>query len=89
MLWKIALTIVLLWFLAGVIGAIFRSFKMRVRLFTGLCAFSAAALAYICGWGELLSDVMNGSLLREYPRDTTRLMSTLRAFPGNETYQEF
>jgi hypothetical protein len=46
MLWKIALTIVVLWFLAGVIGAIFKSIKMRVRLFTGLCAFGAAVLAY-------------------------------------------
>ena len=29
MLWKIALTVVALWFLAGVIGAIFKSLKMR------------------------------------------------------------
>jgi len=46
MLWKIALTIVLLWFLAGVIGAIFKSIKTRVKLFTTLCAFSAAVLTY-------------------------------------------
>lgn len=52
MLWKIALTIVLLWFLAGVIGAIFRSFKMRVRLFTGLCALSAVVLTYYLWLGS-------------------------------------
>jgi hypothetical protein len=46
MLWKIALTILALWFLAGVIGAIFKSIKMRVRLFTGLCAVSAVVLVY-------------------------------------------
>ncbi|MGB9041812.1 MAG: hypothetical protein WCC81_05015 [Pseudolabrys sp.] len=46
MLWKIALTIVALWFLAGVIGAIVKSIKMRVRLFAGLCVFSAAVLTY-------------------------------------------
>jgi hypothetical protein len=51
MLWKIALTVVALWFLAGVIGAIFKSLKMRVRLFTGLCAFSAAPLAYFLWLG--------------------------------------
>ena len=52
MLWKIALTIVLLWFLAGVIGAIVKSFKMRMRLFTGLCVFSAAVLTYYLWLGS-------------------------------------
>ncbi|MFZ1952332.1 MAG: hypothetical protein WBX05_23200 [Pseudolabrys sp.] len=52
MLWKIALTIVLLWFLAGVIGAIFKSIKMRVRLFTGLCALSAVVLTYYLWLGS-------------------------------------
>ena len=52
MLWKIALTIVLLWFLAGVIGAVFKSIKMRVRLFTGLCVFSAAVLTYYLWLGS-------------------------------------
>ena len=51
MLWKIALAVVALWFLAGVIGAIFKSLKMRVKLFTGLCAFSAAVLAYFLWLG--------------------------------------
>jgi hypothetical protein len=52
MLWKPALAIVVLWFLTGVIRATFKSIKMRVRLFTGLCVFSAAALAYFLwlGW---------------------------------------
>ena len=53
MLWKIALTIVLLWFLAGVIGAVFKSIKMRVRLFNWLCVFSAAVLAYYLWLGEI------------------------------------
>lgn len=52
MLWKIALTIVLLWFLAGVIGAIVKSFRMRMRLFTGLCVFSAAVLTYYLWLGS-------------------------------------
>ena len=46
MLWKIALAILALWFLAGVIGATFKSIRMRVRLFTRLCAFSAVVVAY-------------------------------------------
>ena len=51
MLWKIALAIVALWFLTGVIRAAFISIKMRVRLFTSLCAFSAALLAYFLWLG--------------------------------------
>ena len=51
MLWKIALAVVALWFLTGVIRAVFKSIKMRVRLFTGLCAFSAALLAYFLWLG--------------------------------------
>ena len=46
MLWKIALVLVLLWFLAGVIGAVLKSIGMRVRIFTGLCAIGAVMLAY-------------------------------------------
>lgn len=46
MLWKIALTVVLLWFLAGIIGAIIKSIGTRLRIFTGLCAVGAVMLAY-------------------------------------------
>lgn len=46
MLWKIALTILLIWFLAGIIGALVKSIAARVRIFTGLCAVGAVVLAY-------------------------------------------
>ena len=46
MLWKIALTVVSVYFLASVIGAIVKSIRMRVRLLTGVTVFCAVALAY-------------------------------------------
>jgi len=32
-------TIVVLWFLAGLIGALVKSVAMRLRIFTGLCVW--------------------------------------------------
>jgi hypothetical protein len=46
MLWKIALILVLVWFLASLVGLIVRSGRMGTRLLTGLTVFSVAVLAY-------------------------------------------
>jgi hypothetical protein len=46
MLWKIALIIVLVWFLASLVGLIVRSGRMGTRLLTGLTVFSVVVLAY-------------------------------------------
>jgi hypothetical protein len=46
MVWKIALIIVLVWFLASLVGLIVRSVRMGTRLLTGLTVFSVAVLAY-------------------------------------------
>jgi hypothetical protein len=46
MLWAAGLAIVLLWFLAGAIGALVKSVKMRLRVFMSLCALSAVVVSY-------------------------------------------
>jgi len=46
MLWKISLAILAVWILAGVIGAVIKSIRMRVRVLTGVTVFCAAILAY-------------------------------------------
>jgi hypothetical protein len=46
MLWKIALTIISIWVLAGVIGAAVKSIRMRIRFLTGVTVFCVAVLAY-------------------------------------------
>jgi hypothetical protein len=46
MLFKIALTIVLVWFLAGLIGLVVRSDKMRRKALAGLTVISMAMLTY-------------------------------------------
>jgi hypothetical protein len=52
MQWKIALIIVLVWFLASLVGLIVRSVRMGTRLLTGLTVFCVAVFAYYLwlGW---------------------------------------
>ena len=46
MQWKIALTIVVVWFLASVVGLIVRSIRMGTGVLTGLTVFCVAVFAY-------------------------------------------
>ena len=46
MQWKIALIIVLVWFLASLVGLIVRSVRMETRLLTCLTVFCVAVFAY-------------------------------------------
>jgi hypothetical protein len=46
MQWKIALIIVLVWFLASLVGLIVRSVRMGTRLLTCLTVFCVAVFAY-------------------------------------------
>jgi multisubunit Na+/H+ antiporter MnhC subunit len=53
MLFRIALTIALVWFVAGVIGLILQSNRMRPNVLTGLTFFCAAVLVYYLWLGNL------------------------------------
>jgi hypothetical protein len=46
MLFKIALSILLIWFIAGVIPLVFRSAKFRLPAFVGLSVFGVALLTH-------------------------------------------
>jgi hypothetical protein len=51
MLWKIATTILVVWFFAGLIGLLVHSERQRAQMLVGLCASSVAVLSFYlwCG----------------------------------------